>query len=89
MADDAHDLEFTVLEPLVLKNPLNGSILSRWRQLGLKDDTERAISYDLTLRILQVPSLASNSILNLLTDNLSHPEAVKGVWPMSRHGLNA
>ena len=60
----------TYLEPLVLKNPLNGSILSGWRQLGLKDDTERAISYDLALRILQVPGLASNSILNLLADNL-------------------
>jgi hypothetical protein len=37
---------------------------------------------------LQVPSLTGYSILDLLADHLSHPEAVESVWPMSRHCLN-
>jgi hypothetical protein len=89
VADNAHDLELTVLESLVLKDSLDGSILSRWGQLGLENNTEGAISDNLALRVLQIPSFSSHSILDLLADHLSHPEAVESVWPMSRHCLDA
>jgi hypothetical protein len=58
------------LEPLVLEDSLDGSILSRWRQLGLENNAEGAISDNLALRVLQVPSFSSHSILDLLADHL-------------------
>lgn len=85
MSDNAHDLEFTVLESLVLQDALDGSIFSRRRQLRLEDDTKRAVSNDFTLRVLQVPSFSSDAILNLFTDHFSHPQAIERIWSVSRH----
>lgn len=58
------------LESLVLENTLDGSILSRWRQLGLENNAKGAVSDNLALSILQVPSLTGHSILDLLADHL-------------------
>jgi len=60
----------TCLEPLVLKDTLYGGILPRRRQFSLKDYTERAISDDFALCILQVPRLAGDAVLDLFADEL-------------------
>lgn len=58
------------LEPLVLQNPLDGRILIGRRQLGLEDNAERTVANNLALGILQLPGLAGDTVLNLLTDGL-------------------
>lgn len=106
VADNAHDLEFTVLrsksanssrvpkaclmylEPLILKNTLDGSVLSRWRQLGLENHTEGTISDNFALGILQVSGLASHSILNLFTDHLCNYVSVEANAIMARSSGN-
>lgn len=58
------------LEPLVLKDTLDGGVFARGRKLGLKDDAEGSIAYDLALRVLQIPRLSSDAILHLLANDL-------------------
>lgn len=58
------------LEALVLKDTLDGSVLAAGRQLGLEDDTERTIAYDLALCIRQVFVVAGQAVLNFLADDL-------------------
>jgi hypothetical protein len=65
------------LEPLILKNTLDGSVLSRWRKLGLENDTEGTISDNFALGILQISGLARHSILNLFTDHLCNCVSVE------------
>jgi hypothetical protein len=57
------------LEPLVLQHALDGSIFTRWRELGLEDDSERAIAHNLALRVLQIPRLAGNAVLHLFANH--------------------
>jgi len=75
MADNAHDLELSVLEALVLQHALDGGILTRRRQFGLENDTEGAIADDLALGVLHLLGLPSKAVLDLLTDDFSHSEA--------------
>lgn len=42
----------TCLETLILKDPFDGSILAAGHHLRLKNNTERPIADDFTLRIL-------------------------------------
>lgn len=72
------------LEPLILKNTFDGSILSRWRQLGLENHTKGTISDNFALGILQVSGLASHSILNLFTDNLCNCVSVEAKSIMTK-----
>lgn len=58
------------LETFVLEDSLDGSIFTGWRKLGLKDNAERAISNNLALSVLQISSLAGDTILNSLADDL-------------------
>lgn len=57
------------LESLVLKNPLDGRILIGRREFRLEHDTERSIPHNLALRVLEIPRLAGDSVLDLLADN--------------------
>lgn len=68
-----HDLQFSVLEALVLQHSLDGSVLPAGRQLGLEDDTERAIADDFALSILHLFRFTSQAILDLFANNLTHP----------------
>ena len=63
-------ISYAYLEAFVLKNTLDGCILSVRSQLGLKDHSERAISHDLALGILHFSGLASHAVLYFLTDDL-------------------
>lgn len=58
------------LESLVLKNTLDGGILSSRRKLGLEHHAERSIANNLALRVLQISGLACDAVLNFLADNL-------------------
>lgn len=58
------------LESLVLEHTLDSSIFARGRELCLKYYSERAISYDLALRILHISGFSSDTILDLFTDHL-------------------
>jgi hypothetical protein len=58
----------TDLEPLVLKHSLDGSILTRWRELSLENHPKRPIANDLALRVLHFPCLPCQPILDLLTN---------------------
>lgn len=58
------------LEALVLQHPLDGSIFTGGRQLGLEDDTEGTISDNLALCVLHISSLARDAILDLFANNL-------------------
>jgi hypothetical protein len=53
-----------------LKNAFYGSVFAAGREFGLKNDTERAISNDLALRILHLSGFASFTIMNFLPDKL-------------------
>lgn len=61
---------YAYLEALVLKNTLDSCILSVRSQLGLENDTKRAIPYDLALGVLHFSGLASHAVLYFLTDDL-------------------
>lgn len=69
---------FAHLETLVLENTLDGGIFVGRGELGLKDDTEGTISYDLALCVLQLLRLAGDAILHLLLDNFCEIESVSG-----------
>lgn len=87
MANDAHDLQLTVLqcpsalacpdkgcrahlESFVLKDALDGSIFPRRREFRLKNDAKRAIADNLALRVLHIPRLAGDTILDLFANDL-------------------
>jgi hypothetical protein len=59
----------TDLEAFVLQDALDGGVFATWRQLGLEDDTERAVSYNLALCVRQVFVLARLAVLDLLADD--------------------
>lgn len=63
------------LEPLVLKDSLDGSVLAARSHLGLKDNTEGAITHNLALSVGDLLGLAGQSILDLLPDDL-YPRSV-------------
>jgi hypothetical protein len=58
------------LESFVLQDALDGSILARGGELGLKDDAEGSVSYNLALCVLHISSLTRNAILDLFANNL-------------------
>lgn len=58
------------LEALVLQHTLDGSVLTRGRQLRLEHNTEGAVADDLALRVLHISRLAGNTILHFFTDDL-------------------
>jgi hypothetical protein len=58
------------LEPLVLQDSLDGSVLAAGGHLGLKHDTERSIADDLALGIRDLLVLPCQAILNLFADDL-------------------
>jgi hypothetical protein len=58
------------LEPLVLQDSLDGSVLAAGGHLGLKHDTERSIADDLALGIRDLLVLACQAILDLFADDL-------------------
>jgi len=60
------------LETLVLEHTLDGSILTRRRQLGLEDHAEGAVSHDLALRVLHLFCFSGKAILDLLTNDFCH-----------------
>lgn len=62
-------IESSYLEALVLENALDGGILSAGRELGLEDDTERAIAHDLALGVLHLFRLTGQSILDLFAND--------------------
>jgi hypothetical protein len=70
MSHDSHDLQFSVLEPLVLEYALDGGIFTRGRELRLEDDSKGPIPNNLALCVLQVPRLACDAILHLLPNDL-------------------
>ena len=57
------------LNLLVLQDPLDGGILTAGRQLSLEDNTKRAVADNLALSILDLSSLSSQSILDLLAND--------------------
>jgi len=59
----------THLKALVLEHALDSSILSGRRQLGLEDDTERAVADNLALSVLHLLRLSGKAVLDLLADN--------------------
>lgn len=64
----------THLEALVLKNSLDGGILTTGRQLGLEDDTKGAVADNLALRIGEVLVVAGQAVLDLFADNFYRGE---------------
>jgi hypothetical protein len=60
----------THLKALILQHALDGGVLSGRRQLGLEDNTERAVSDDLALSVLHLFGLSGQAVLDLLTDYL-------------------
>jgi len=65
MRDETHDLKFTVLEPLVLQNLLDGDVLAfLWRRnkLCLEDYTERTIADDLAIAVRYLPMVTCFAI---------------------------
>lgn len=57
------------LESLVLQHPLDGGILSAWRELGLEDDAKGAVADNLALRVGEVLVLAGLTVLDLLAND--------------------
>lgn len=66
---DASGPLYAHLETLVLKNTLDGGIFVGRRELCLENDTERAVSYNLALCVLQLLRLAGDAILHFLLNN--------------------
>lgn len=58
------------LEPLVLKDSLDGSVLAAGGHLGLEHHTKRSIAHDLALCIGDLLGFARQAILDLLTNDL-------------------
>lgn len=58
------------LEPLVLQDSLDGSVLAAGGHLSLKHDTERSIADDLALGVGDLLVLACQAILDLFADDL-------------------
>lgn len=64
------EADLIYLEPLILEDSLDGSIFPARSHLGLKHDTEGAIAHDLALGVGDLLGFASQSILDLLPDDL-------------------
>lgn len=58
------------LEALILQDPLDGSVFTARRQLGLEDDSERAVADDLALGVLHFLCFSGQAILDLLAYDL-------------------
>ncbi len=65
----AQYLQTAYLESLVLQDPLDGGILTARRELGLEDNTKRAIADNLALSVLDLSSFPSQSILDLFAND--------------------
>lgn len=68
----------THLEALILEHTLDRGIFSRGRQFCLENYAKRPIAHNLALRILELPCLASYSILDLFADHLCKPCQCQG-----------
>lgn len=64
------EAQFAYLESFVLKDSLDGGILSTGRQLCLEDYTEGTVAHYLALCILHFSCLAREAILHLLSYHL-------------------
>jgi hypothetical protein len=82
MANNPHDLQFAILETLVLQNPFDGCILVRWRQLGLEDYAKGPVAHNLALGVLNLAGLAGDAILDFFADYFSHPQGIKRCRPV-------
>ena len=60
----------TNLEAFILKDPLDCSVLPVGRELCLEDHSERAVAYNLALRVLHLPRFTREAILDFLADYL-------------------
>lgn len=60
----------TYLETLVLKNAFDGTFFIIGSNLALKDHSEGSVANDLVLGVLDVASLAGDTVLDLLADDL-------------------
>lgn len=69
VANDAHDLQLTVLEALILQDPLDRSIFSGRRQLGLEHHTKRTVADDFALRVGKISGFSSDAVLDSLTND--------------------
>lgn len=58
------------LEPLILEDSLDGSILAAGGHLGLKHHTERSIAHNLALCVGDLLGFARQAILDLFADDL-------------------
>lgn len=80
MGNKAHDLQFSVLEPLVLQDLLDGNIVTGFcfrDELCLEDDTEGAVSDDFAVCIGNVHCVTRLSFGGDDFDNL--PGVVDGI----------
>ncbi len=74
----------TYFESLVLQNSLDGGIFAARRQLGLEDNTKRAIPDYLALGVLHVFGFARQSILHSLANNLCWHQSVSLMDPCTQ-----
>lgn len=73
------------LEPLILKDSLDGSILAAGSHLGLKHHTERSVANNLALCVGDLLGFARQAILNLFADDLYID---RKTCPVSGNGRN-
>jgi hypothetical protein len=57
------------LESLVLQDTLDGGVFPAWRKLCVEDNTKRAVSDNLALRVCEVSSFAGETILDSFADD--------------------
>jgi len=62
------------LESLVLEDSLDRRVLTTGGHFGLEDHAERAIAYNLALRVGNFLGLAGQAIVDLFVDNLYRGE---------------
>jgi hypothetical protein len=86
MSDNAHDLEFAVLEALVLQDTLDGRIFTTGRQLRLEDYAERAVADNLALRVCEVFVVAGQAVLDLFADNFCGIVSMTSITPWVQGG---
>lgn len=58
------------LETFILQHPFDSCVFPIWCKLCLENNSKRAVSYNLALCILHLPSLTCDAILYFLSDNL-------------------
>ena len=76
----------TNLEALVLQHPLDGGVLSTRRELGLEDDTERAVAHNLALRVRQILVFSRLAVLDLFADNFCGIVSMTSITPWVQGG---